>query len=256
MPVPVPLAFTPAGHRVGTAVTKIGGQPVWLEQPAWPLSRSSGEPMQFLGQFALSGGRLAYLFMADSEEGFVDGTWEPDAGENALLVQPGGRVPDFVTVRRQAQGPTAGPDHVPDPPGAGWPGAVMPVELREGPAALPMFVGRVPDGEGNVRVVSAWEPGEGRIPDVTASADAVASLRREHAEARLQFFGGPGIPPRWLQDEDEDPDEDWSLLVQLAVDRLPFWVNFGDGGVGYAFLSPDGLEGRFLWQSPEDEETW
>ncbi|WP_413753970.1 hypothetical protein NRF20_36825 [Streptomyces sp. R-74717] len=212
--------------------------------------------MQFLGQFALSGGRLAYLFMADSEEGFVDGTWEPDAGENALLVQPGGRVPDFVTVRRQAQGPTAGPDHVPDPPGAGWPGAAMPVELREGPAALPMFVGRVPDGEGNVRVVSAWEPGEGRIPDVTASADAVASLRREHAEARLQFFGGPGIPPRWLQDEDEDPDEDWSLLVQLAVDRLPFWVNFGDGGVGYAFLSPDGLEGRFLWQSPEDEETW
>ncbi|QNE77750.1 DUF1963 domain-containing protein [Streptomyces finlayi] len=92
MTVPVPLAFTPAEHRVGTPVTKLGGQPVWLEQPAWPLSRSSGEPMQFLGQ--------------------------------------------------------------------------------------------------------------------------------------------------------------------LAVDRLPFWINFGDGGVGYAFLSPDGLEGRFLWQSPGDEEAW
>ncbi|MFS0693568.1 hypothetical protein [Streptomyces nitrosporeus] len=256
MPMPVPLAFAPAGRRVRQAVTKIGGQPVWLERPAWPVSRSSGEPMQFIGQFALPGGRLAYLFMADSEEGFVDGTWEPEAGENALLIQPGGRVPPFVTVLGQAEGPTAGADHVPEPYDAAWPGAVVPAEPLEGPAALPAFAGRVPGGGGQVRLVSAWEPGRGPLPDTGASADAVASLRRRHADARLQFFGGPDIRPHWLQGEEEDLGEDWQLLVQLAVDRLPFWINFGDGGVGYAFLSPDGNEGRFLWQSPEDEDAW
>ena len=37
-------------------------------------------------------------------------------------------------------------------------------------------------------------------------------------------------------------------MVQLDSGKLPFDVNFGDAGVGYAFLSPDGKEGRFLWQ--------
>jgi hypothetical protein len=52
--------------------------------------------------------------------------------------------------------------------------------------------------------------------------------------------------PVWLQ-EDEQPGEGWQLVVQLT-DGLPFYVNFGDAGYGYAFVSPDGKEGRFLWQ--------
>jgi hypothetical protein len=60
---PVPLVFVPADRAVREAVTKVGGQPVWREQPQWPLSREAGRPMEFLGQFALEGGRLAYLFM-------------------------------------------------------------------------------------------------------------------------------------------------------------------------------------------------
>jgi hypothetical protein len=46
---------------------------------------------------------------------------------------------------------------------------------------------------------------------------------------------------------DEWPREDWQLVVQLT-DGLPFYVSFGDAGIGYAFVSPDGKEGRFLWQ--------
>ncbi|MEV6394075.1 hypothetical protein AB0M39_04715 [Streptomyces sp. NPDC051907] len=186
MSTPAPLEFVSVDCPVRAPVTKIGGQPVWLEEPQWPLSRKTGEPMQFLGQFALDGGRIAYLFMTDVQVEYVDGTWEPDGGENALLIQPGGRIPDSVTVRAQAEGPTAGADHLPS---IGAPGA-----------------------EGSV----------------------------------FQFLGGPGVEPYWLQGE-EEPGEGWRLVVQLT-DGLPFYVNFGDAGVGYAFVSPDGKEGRFLWQ--------
>ncbi|WP_262402782.1 YwqG family protein [Actinomadura sp. CNU-125] len=164
-------------------VTKIGGQPVWLEEPAWPVSAELETPMRFLGQFALDGGRLAYLFMTADEEEYVDDTWEPDAGENALVIQPGGRIPEFVEVEALAEGPTYGPDHLP-------------------------------------------VTGTGKWPD--------------------QFLGGPKIKPYWLQ-RDETPGKGWQLVVQLSH-GMPFEPNFGDAGTGYAFVSPDGKEGRFLWQ--------
>ncbi|MHC3472359.1 hypothetical protein ACYF6T_27195 [Streptomyces sp. 7R007] len=195
---PAPLVFVPAGGAVREPVTKAGGQPVWLDEPQWPLSRGTGEPMEFLGQFALEGGRLAYLFMTEDGKGHVDGTWDPESGENALLIQPGGRVPDFVTVERRAEGPSAGADHLPRDPGAG-----------------------AEDG---------------------AAGDAGVEDRRP-----WQFLGGRGVEPHWLQGE-ETPGDGWWLVVQLDAGKLPFHVNFGDAGVGYAFASPDGVEGRFLWQ--------
>ena len=202
---PVPLVFVPAEGAVRDAVTKVGGQPVWLGEPQWPLSRETGRPMEFLGQFAVAGGRLAYLFMTGDGHGSVDGTFDPEGGENALVVQPDGRVPDFVTVEHRAEGPSAGTDHLPgaaDAEGAGGEGAG----------------GEGDGGEGD---------GENRRP--------------------WQYLGGPGVEPHWLQGE-EPPGDDWSLVVQLDSGKLPFDVNFGDSGVGYAFLAPDAKEGRFLWQ--------
>ncbi|GAA3831957.1 hypothetical protein GCM10022403_076430 [Streptomyces coacervatus] len=201
---PVPLVFVPAGGAVREAVTKVGGQPVWLEEPQWPLSRQAGRPMEFLGQFALEGGRLAYLFMTGGEGEHADGTWEPEGGENALVIQPGGSIPDFVGVERRAEGPSAGADHVPN---AG----------------------------------ASHEPGVGD-PEVGEPEDEEEDDRRP-----WQFLGGPGVEPHWLQG-DETPGDGWRLVVQLDAGELPFYVNFGDAGVGYAFLSPDGKEGRFLWQ--------
>ncbi|KRV46585.1 hypothetical protein AQ490_11950 [Wenjunlia vitaminophila] len=175
------LVFSPANGPVEEPVTKLGGQPVWLAEPQWPLSRTSGEPMEFIGQFALDGGRLAYLFMTGPDQ-HPAGSWNAESGENALLIQPGGRVPGFLTVRAQAEGPSAGADHLP----------------------------HVSTGRG------------------------------------VAVLGGPGVEPDWIQGE-EYPGDDWQLVVQLT-DNLPFYVNFGDCGYGYAFVSPDGRDGRFLWQ--------
>jgi hypothetical protein len=45
---------------------------------------------------------MAYVFMTD-EDDYVDGTWEPDGGENAVILQPGTPT---VTVQSLATGPT------------------------------------------------------------------------------------------------------------------------------------------------------
>ncbi|GAB7044552.1 MULTISPECIES: YwqG family protein [Catenuloplanes] len=200
-----PVAFEEAGAAVAGPVTKLCGRPTWLDGPQWPVSRALGRPMFFLGQFRLDDGpdgepRLAYLFMTDSEtlqirdddSGYdenrpgmpdVHETFEPEAGENAVIVQPGGRVPSFVTVRAM------------DEPRMCW---------RD---------------EDHLPVDAS--PAPGRVP--------------------MQFLGGE---PVWLQ-FDQTPAPGWRLVAQLT-EQLGF--NFGDDGVGYVFVSPDGTEGRFLWQ--------
>ncbi|MFJ1756093.1 hypothetical protein [Kitasatospora sp. NPDC088134] len=88
-----------AGRPVTAPVAKLGGQPVWLEEPAWPLEPASGRPLVFVGQFPVPGDtlRLAYLFL-DEEDLVMGGAADPESGEAVLLVQPGGRVPSFAVV--------------------------------------------------------------------------------------------------------------------------------------------------------------
>lgn len=35
---------------------------------------------------------------------------------------------------------------------------------------------------------------------------------------------------------------------KLDSTQVPFWINFGDAGIGYAFINGKGTDGRFLWQ--------
>jgi len=76
--------------------TKFGGQPSWISEPQWPLSKELGTPMRFICQieipvntFPSGHGKVAYIFMTDGDE-YVDGTWEAYGGENAVIIQDGG----------------------------------------------------------------------------------------------------------------------------------------------------------------------
>jgi hypothetical protein len=201
-----PVVFRPAEGPVEGPVTRLGGRPAWLDQPQWPISRGLAKPMFFLGQFRLDDGpagepRLAYVFMTDSlhleqievPEGAEDDvgydldpaldTFDPVAGENAVLIQPGGRVPWFVTVQ------PADKPH-------------MSYFAEDFLPADPLWVGD--DGP--------W-----------------------------QFLGDE---PVWLQ-SDQTPGPGWRLVAQFDSH---LGLNFGDNGIGYVFVSPDGAEGRFLWQ--------
>jgi len=89
------LSSEPAPAPIVGPVSKLGGQPVWMDAPQWPLSRTTGKPMSFVGQFVLYPeifgpleAKMAYIFMYDDEP-FVDGTWLPDGGENAVAIERG-----------------------------------------------------------------------------------------------------------------------------------------------------------------------
>ena len=56
-----------------------------------------------------------------------------------------------------------------------------------------------------------------------------------------------GVPCFVQNDELPFPDG-WKLLLQIDPDQAPFWVNFGDGGIGHVFLNKEGTEAKFGWQ--------
>ena len=57
-----------------------------------------------------------------------------------------------------------------------------------------------------------------------------------------------GGSPMFLQGDEFPIPEPWHLLLQLDSVDVPFWINFGDVGIGYAFINQSGTEGKFLWQ--------
>lgn len=191
-------------------VSKFGGQPVWLDQPQWPLSRQTGNQMRFICQIALdealfpgAQGRMAYLFMTEEEDGeFVDGTYEADGGENAVVVQPGSTD---APVSDEATGPT---------------------------------LYRMVEKEGHDRLQP--ERCEFAVNLVEGSDEEVTDEGLEENK-----IGGV---PVFMQGEEYPSGGPWRLLVQLDSCSVPFYVNFGDAGVGYAFVHEEGDAGKFLWQ--------
>ena len=57
-----------------------------------------------------------------------------------------------------------------------------------------------------------------------------------------------GGTPIFLQGDEFSSEADWLLLLQLDSTQVPFSVNFGDAGVAYAFIDPEGSQGKLLWQ--------
>lgn len=218
------IEFIEAESPITKLVTKFGGQPIWLHEPQWPLSRATGKPMRFIGQLAIEKeifgqvpAQMAYLFMTDEDE-HIDGTWEPDGGENAVVVQPG--VVDFPTKK-----------------------------LSDGPCIYRMvkkFLHKnlVPQGcEFSVRLT------RGDDPDFATNSERLQwDESKDGAYAAALQGNKIGGTPIFLQDDEFPKPGGWRLLLQLDSASVPFHINFGDTGVGYAFLSEDGQRGKFLWQ--------
>lgn len=223
MPAKKILQLVEATQPITEAVTKFGGQPVWLEQPEWPLSRELEEPMKFIGQFEMdpeifpnAQGKMAYLFMTEDDDYYVDGTWKPDGGENAIIIQPG--CSTNIPTSALSIGPT-----------------------------LTDRSDTHDEEEGEVLEFSVNFI-EGFDEEFVTEGERLALPKTEVEEkfGKIDEIKVGGTPV-FLQG-DEIPEKGWQLLVQLDSSSLPFYVNFGDMGVGYGFISPAGNEGKFLWQ--------
>lgn len=207
-------------------IGKLGGQPIWLDTPTWPIGASTGEPMMFIGQIPVPGeARMAYLFMTDDDDGMAAG-YTADAGDTALLIQPGGRVPAFMRTTREPIGPSLWRR------GATWTEKI-PVELHIDLAPL--------DVAEEARLETAIDAQESERAGIFLDVP-------EDLPCIVSYVGGR---PHFWQPTCIDVDDNWRFFFQLdggdeGCDSTSYTLNFG-GGTGYAFLSPDHLEGRFYW---------
>lgn len=218
------IDFIEAIVPVRTAITKFGGQPTWLEKPEWPLSKETGKPMEFICQIELSNtlfpgskAQMAYLFMTEEEE-YIDGTWEADGGENAIILQPG--TPQ-APVANLSEGPTI----------------KKYIEVAGYDRLQPISV------EYSAHLISQEEP-EFVSEEIRSDWD---DLRFEKYAQSLEGNKISGTPI-FLQGDEFPEGEEYRLLLQLDSTQVPFYVNFGDAGIGYGFINKEGTVGKFLWQ--------
>ncbi len=207
------ISFQETKIPITEPVTKFGGQPVWIEKPEWAISKTTGKPMMFICQIELDKeifgnieGKMAYVFMTDDGDNYVDRTWEADGGENAVVIQPNGNNPESVSIQT-GQSLSV------------WKEITGKKERR--PFACEFAIGK---------------------------AEIMSDVEEDDDEG--DFENKIGGIPHFLQGEEFPGNNktDWKLLLQLDSSSVPFEINFGDAGVGYAFISNDGKTGRFLWQ--------
>ena len=219
MPTKQTIHFIEVAEPIREPITKFGGQPVWIDAPQWPLSRETGNPMRFIAQIKLDDvpnlstpARMAYLFMTEEEDGeFVDGTYEPDDGENAIILQPG-----------QTSTPT--------------------IADAEGPTLFRM------DGTRREPCEFAVELNEADDVEFVAEELEVDLAEIETENDTLGFNENKlGGTPIFLQGDFFPFGDGSQFLLQLDSCSVPFFVNFGDSGVGYAFLNEAGTEAKFFW---------
>ena len=96
------LIFCRSVFPIKKKISKFGGIPNWIDKPTWPISKSTKRPMKFLCQIRLDQkifpnciGKMAYIFMSDDDKEFIDDTYEPESGENAVIIQPE-NIPAFI----------------------------------------------------------------------------------------------------------------------------------------------------------------
>ena len=218
------LLFHEAQQPITHPITKFGGQPTWIASPQWPFSRATGEPMRFLCQIALDphifgeiSARMAYLFITDGEA-FVENTFDPNGGENAIIIQPG-------------------TCDIPTQPFLTGPTLYQMVSDLSGERLVPLGC------EFAVEAIPGEDPDViGEDEETHASDEAWVQFTSLWSEIKI------GGTPAFLQYPEYPGEGNWHLLLQLDSQSVPFSVNFGDAGVGYAFLSEDGARGKFLWQ--------
>lgn len=216
------ITFSESKKAISNTVTKFGGQPNWIEAPQWPISKSTGLPMRFICQITLeqfnTSSKIAYIFMTD-EEDHIDGTWEPDGGENAIILQPSNE--EYPSVKTLKTGPTL----------------YEMVKKLFSKTLVPKNV------KYNVTLTQEEEP---EFVDESERTGWDDQQWEKYAEAldKNKIKG----TPLFLQNTEYPDSGSWNLLMQLDSTSVPFFVNFGDAGIGYAFLSQDGTKAKFLWQ--------
>lgn len=203
------INFRESETPIAEPVTKFGGQPVWIEKPEWAVSRSTGKPMMFVCQISLEKEIFGQI---ESKMAYI--FIEDDDPMSITWEADGGD--NAVIIQPNGNNPTA-------------------ISTEIGPSLYEMK---------EVENEKFLQPFYCEF-----SIEATFGEDEEDYEEG-EFENKIGGYPRFLQNEEYPSTikEDWNLLLQLDSASVPFSINFGDAGVGYAFIFKDGKTGKFLWQ--------
>jgi uncharacterized protein YwqG len=210
------------GSQTKSSELRFGGEPFGLPVKLWPKSKSTGNAMQFVCQipfgpdlFPGTVESVAYIFLSQAEHAE---TWSPDAGENAVIIVPREKLTNSITVG--------------DAPRLArmvkrfWNKNLTPQTC--------IYSARLQISE-DPEFISENEL-------FKLSEDEIRRYRKTLLENKL------GGTPGFLQGDELPFPAPWHLLLQLDSANVPFWINFGDAGIGYAFIDGSGKTGKFLWQ--------
>ncbi len=208
------LRFLPAHEPVAQPVTKFGGQPVWIGEPRWPVSRDTGRQLWFLGQIELAPrlferaqARLAYLFLPPSDD-----PEEVEFSTHGLVLQPGeSSHRDWVAA---ASGPSF------PPKGGGF---------------MTRWLGSTPR-EFRVELEFGEDP---------ADPYSLPPEQREAWEADECKLGGW---PFFMEDPVYPIPAPWKLLAQLDLCEVPLQIPAAEGDYLYAFIDERATRGTLLLQ--------
>ena len=227
MPKKWTIRYKEVDEPINEHVTKFGGQPVWVDDIQWPISRRGGFPMRFLCQIRLENymfpsvkARMAYVFMTDDYDNYIDFTWEPDGGENAVILQPGGS--SIVETKEIVDGPSLTKS------------VKIPGEkyLRQKPCEF---------------AVELIEEDDIEFVSIDSLGDISDEEYDEFYDRDTPYQTKIGGSPFFMKDEEFPFEVPTALLMQLDENAAPFTLNFA-GGIGMVFLSKDGDCAKMLLQ--------
>ncbi|VAW66185.1 hypothetical protein MNBD_GAMMA09-3441 [hydrothermal vent metagenome] len=186
-------------------------QPGRIEKPGWPLDKADNEKMYFIGQieltenlFGKTQGKIACIFMSSRDD--ADLTWDADAGQNIIIIQP-----DNNTIPAVADG--TGPTGDFDEDG------ICEFTLTITPGNESDYI---PEKKLNGLMESDQEQHDNYLQEMETSK-----------------IGGC---PMFIQSAQTPIEDDWKLLFQLGEEDIPVEVNFGCG-IAYALIQT-GLMGK------------
>jgi hypothetical protein len=239
------ITFREVTEPITQPVTKFGGQPVWLSEPRWPISRATGRQMTFLCQVRLAdvpglewSEGMAYVFMIDEADGPGYGmlqTWSPVHGENAVILQGTGASPQAqVATQPLTSGPALRRYHT------------EPGSTERGEDFIECAVDLLDDVDPGTAPSLDKYGWDHEIWETYSSALFGSKL------GGAPYWVGDWAPPNdpdWAFLSEPDTGAEWMLLAQMSDGDGSCYFGFGEGGTGQVFIRRDGSEARFLWQS-------
>jgi hypothetical protein len=96
-------------------------------------------------------------------------------------------------------------------------------------------------------IVTQWVDEPIYLPE-SALYTVYSEQQRQEYRERINHNKMGGVPC-FIEGEDfPSKHKEWDLVLQLSMENLPFFVDFGDAGTGYVFLSADGKLAKVLVQ--------